>query len=94
MLLIPGLRLQRFVQAFADNPVAREKLMASLLAAFDQRSWVTISNILVRITFGLGFGQVRGGPCAKAALPQISRASNTQLMMVHERLQLLCQCND
>ena len=51
--------LQRFVQAFADNPTAREKLMGSLLAAFDQRSWVTISNILVRITFGLGFGQVR-----------------------------------
>ncbi len=63
--LIPGMCLQRFVQAFADNPVAREKLMGSLLAAFDQRSWVTISNILVRITFGLGFGQVCGSPCAK-----------------------------
>ena len=42
--------------------MAREKLMGSLLAAFDQRSWVTISNILVRITFGLGFGQVHSLP--------------------------------
>ena len=52
--------VQRFVAAFAENPVARERLMASLLAAFDQRSWVTISNTLVRITYGLGFGQVCG----------------------------------
>lgn len=50
---------QDFVAAFEQNEAAQQKLMVSLLAAFDARSWVNISGILLRLTKGGGFGQVR-----------------------------------
>jgi hypothetical protein len=44
---------------FEQNAAAREKLMVSLLAAFDARTWVSISGIILRLVKGGGFGQAR-----------------------------------
>ena len=44
---------------FEQNAAAREKLMVSLLASFDARTWVSISGIILRLVKGGGFGQAR-----------------------------------
>lgn len=50
---------QEWLPIFELNSTAREKLMVSLLGAFDSRTWVNISGILLRLVRGGGFGQVR-----------------------------------
>ena len=52
-------RVQDWVSVFELNGAAREKLMVSLLAAFDARTWVSISGIILRLVKGGGFGQAR-----------------------------------
>jgi Kip1 ubiquitination-promoting complex protein 1 len=47
-----------WVSVFEQNGAAREKLMVSLLAAFDARTWVSISGIILRLVKGGGFGQL------------------------------------
>jgi hypothetical protein len=54
--------LQDWVSVFEQNGAAREKLMVSLLAAFDARTWVSISGIILRLVKGGGFGQARPSP--------------------------------
>jgi hypothetical protein len=51
--------LQDWVSVFEQNGAAREKLMVSLLASFDARTWVSISGIVLRLVKGGGFGQAR-----------------------------------
>ena len=66
--------LQEYVAEFERSEVARQTLMAALMGSFDQRTWVQVSSILVRITYGHGFAQVRAPsllphPCEH--LPQL-----------------------
>jgi hypothetical protein len=54
--------VQDWVSVFEQNGAARDKLMVSLLAAFDARTWVSISGIVLRLVKGGGFGQARPSP--------------------------------
>lgn len=53
------------VAAFESNKAAQERLMGALLTAFDQRSWVAISTLLLRLTRGYGLGQVDTQLCIR-----------------------------
>lgn len=70
--------VQEWVPVFELNSNAREQLMVSLLGAFDSRTWVNISGILLRLVRGGGFGQVRR-PRAPAGcvLPSLSCCPHT-----------------
>lgn len=56
------------VAAFEGNEAARSCLMGALLLAFDQRSWVAISSLLLRLTRGDGFGQPSAGAESSSSL--------------------------
>ncbi|XP_076891434.1 E3 ubiquitin-protein ligase RKP-like [Bidens hawaiensis] len=47
---------KEFLAAFESNRAAISSLPTSLLSAFDNRSWVPVTNILVRLSKGCGFG--------------------------------------
>jgi hypothetical protein len=64
------------VSVFEQNAAAREKLMVSLLAAFDARTWVSISGIVLRLVKGGGFGQAW-------PTPPIPALAATQQDMMH-----------
>jgi len=44
------------VVAFERSQAAREGMVGSLLASFDNRFWIPVSNILLRLCKGSGFG--------------------------------------
>lgn len=53
------LQYREYVAAFERNEAAREKLPASLLMAFDNRFWIPVSHILLRLCKGASFGGTR-----------------------------------
>eukprot|EP00245_Coleochaete_scutata_P018512 TRINITY_DN967_c1_g2_i1.p1 TRINITY_DN967_c1_g2~~TRINITY_DN967_c1_g2_i1.p1 ORF type:complete len:984 (+),score=172.68 TRINITY_DN967_c1_g2_i1:39-2954(+) len=50
------LQYQEYVAAFEQNKAARERLVESLLASFDNRFWIPVANIIIRLRRGFGFG--------------------------------------
>ena len=48
-----------FVVAFEENRSAQDSFIESLLSCFDSRFWIPVSNILLRLCKGMGFGQKR-----------------------------------
>lgn len=61
--------VQEYVSEFERSEVARRELMLALMASFDQRTWVQISSILVRITYGRGFAQVSSPAISEVPQP-------------------------
>ena len=55
------LQYKEFVAVFEQNDAARDMMVPSLLACFDARFWIPVSNILLRLCKGVGFGQEGGG---------------------------------
>jgi Kip1 ubiquitination-promoting complex protein 1 len=53
------LQYRDFVVAFEENKSAQEVFIESLLSCFDSRFWIPVSNILLRLCKGMGFGQKR-----------------------------------
>ncbi|KAK3240182.1 hypothetical protein CYMTET_49961, partial [Cymbomonas tetramitiformis] len=51
------LQYREYVQRFEVNEAARQDMIPSLLSCFDARFWIPISNILLRLIKGTGFGQ-------------------------------------
>ncbi|KAI3794549.1 hypothetical protein L1987_37181 [Smallanthus sonchifolius] len=55
------LQFKEFLDAFENNQAATRSLPTSLLSAFDNRSWIPVTNILVRLCEGCGFGFSKHG---------------------------------
>lgn len=53
------LQYRDFVVAFEENRSAQDVFIESLLSCFDSRFWIPVSNILLRLCKGMGFGQKR-----------------------------------
>ncbi|QDZ23495.1 E3 ubiquitin-protein ligase [Chloropicon primus] len=53
------LQYRDFVVAFEENRSAQDVFIESLLQCFDSRFWIPVSNILLRLCKGMGFGQKR-----------------------------------
>ncbi|KAF5765376.1 putative transcription factor C2H2 family [Helianthus annuus] len=52
---------KEFLGAFESNQTAIHSLPTSLLSAFDNRSWIPVTNILLRLCKGCGFGSSKHG---------------------------------
>ncbi|KAI3842213.1 hypothetical protein MKW98_026003 [Papaver atlanticum] len=50
-----------YLVAFESNKAAKERLPKALLSAFDNRSWIPVTNILLRLCKGSGFGLSKHG---------------------------------
>ncbi|KAK9071573.1 hypothetical protein SSX86_008001 [Deinandra increscens subsp. villosa] len=55
------IQYKEFLAAFESNHAAIHSLPASLLSAFDNRSWIPVTNILMRLCKGCGFGFSKHG---------------------------------
>lgn len=55
------LQSKQYVRAFEKNEYARANLARSLLQNFDSRFWIPISNIILRLCKGRGFGVSESG---------------------------------
>ena len=51
------LQYREYVDVFERNEEARDAMVPALLKAFDSRFWIPVSNILLRLCRGAGFGQ-------------------------------------
>jgi len=51
------LQYREYVDVFEKNDEARDAMVPALLKAFDSRFWIPVSNILLRLCRGAGFGQ-------------------------------------
>lgn len=52
---------KEFLAAFESNQAATHSLPTALLSAFDNRSWIPVTNILIRLCKGCGFGFSKHG---------------------------------
>ncbi|KAI8030390.1 E3 ubiquitin-protein ligase RKP [Camellia lanceoleosa] len=52
---------KEFLAAFEKNEAAIQKMPKALLSAFDNRSWIPVTNILLRLCKGSGFGSSKHG---------------------------------
>lgn len=67
-----------FLAAFELNEAAKSRLMPSLLAAFDNKSWASITKLLLRLIYGGGFGQVR--PCSSPSVSSLKSIIAPQVL--------------
>lgn len=47
---------KEYIAAFERNGAAIQRMPKALLSAFDNRSWIPVTNILLRLSKGSGFG--------------------------------------
>lgn len=59
---------KEFLAAFETNDAATSKLPRSLLSAFDNRSWIPVTNILLRLCKGSGFGSSKHGESSSSSV--------------------------
>lgn len=50
-----------YLAAFENNEAALQRLPLALLSAFDNRSWIPVTNILLGLCKGSGFGFSKRG---------------------------------
>lgn len=52
---------KEYLAAFESNEAAAQRMPKALLSAFDNRSWIPVTNILLRLCKGSGFGSSKHG---------------------------------
>jgi hypothetical protein len=72
------------VVAFERSQAAREGMVGSLLASFDNRFWIPVSNILLRLCKGSGFGASKCSSHGESFSPhfQVCATPRTFLLLV------------
>ncbi|KAJ4966187.1 hypothetical protein NE237_018036 [Protea cynaroides] len=64
------LQYKDYLVAFESNAAAVQTLPRALLSAFDNRSWIPVTNILLRLFKGSGFGTSKHGESSLSTLFQ------------------------
>lgn len=59
---------KEYLVTFESNEAATKKLPKSLLLAFDNRSWIPVTNILLRLCKGSGFGSSKHGESSSSSI--------------------------
>lgn len=59
---------KEFLAAFECNEAATKRMPRALLSAFDNRSWIPVTNILLRLCKGSGFGFSRRGESSSSSV--------------------------
>ncbi|XP_060185646.1 E3 ubiquitin-protein ligase RKP [Lycium barbarum] len=58
---------KEFLAAFECNEAAMKRMPKALLSAFDNRSWIPVTNILLRLCKGSGFGSSKYGESSSSS---------------------------
>ncbi|CAI9758262.1 unnamed protein product [Fraxinus pennsylvanica] len=59
---------KEFLSAFECNEAATKRMPKALLAAFDNRSWIPVTNILLRLCKGSGYGFAKRGESSSSSV--------------------------
>ncbi|XVF17147.1 hypothetical protein REPUB_Repub10bG0094400 [Reevesia pubescens] len=59
---------REYLAAFENNEVAKQRMPKALLSAFDNRSWIPVTNILLRLFKGSGFGSSKHGESSSSSV--------------------------
>ncbi|KAL2521490.1 E3 ubiquitin-protein ligase [Forsythia ovata] len=59
---------KEFLAAFECNEAATQRMPKALLATFDNRSWIPVTNILLRLCKGSGFGFPKRGESSSSSV--------------------------
>lgn len=58
---------KEFLDDFENNEAAIQNLPTALLASFDNRCWIPVTNILLRLCKGSGFGSSKNGESSSSS---------------------------
>lgn len=58
---------KEFLATFECNEAATQRMPKALLSAFDNRSWIPVTNILLRLCKGSGFGSSKRGESSSSS---------------------------
>ncbi|XP_021887448.1 LOW QUALITY PROTEIN: E3 ubiquitin-protein ligase RKP [Carica papaya] len=56
-----------YLAAFEGNEAATQQMPRALLSTFDNRSWIPVTNILLRLCKGSGFGSLKHGESSSSS---------------------------
>ncbi|XP_021736630.1 E3 ubiquitin-protein ligase RKP-like [Chenopodium quinoa] len=59
---------KEYLVSFETNHAATHKMPKALLSAFDNRSWIPVTNILLRLCKGFGFGSSKHGETSSSSV--------------------------
>lgn len=59
---------REYLAAFESNEAATQRMPKALLSAFDNRSWITITNIFLRLCKGSGFSFSKNGESSSSSV--------------------------
>ncbi|KAJ4847946.1 hypothetical protein Tsubulata_018544 [Turnera subulata] len=59
---------KEYLEAFESNEAATQRMPKALLSAFDNRSWIPVTNILLRLFKGSGFGCSKHGESSSSSV--------------------------
>lgn len=59
---------REYLAAFESNEAATQSMPKALLSAFDNRSWIPVTNILLRLCKGSGFGYSKNGESSSTSV--------------------------
>ncbi|XP_022741612.1 E3 ubiquitin-protein ligase RKP isoform X2 [Durio zibethinus] len=59
---------REYLAAFENNEAAKQRMPKALLSAFDNRSWIPVTNILLRLCKGSGFGSSKNGESSSSSV--------------------------
>lgn len=78
-----------FLVVFENNREAVERMPRSLLSAFDNRSWIPVTNILSRLCKGCGFTSSRSTDSVSSVLFQVGWYDGIYAVYTYYRVMLL-----
>jgi len=59
---------KEYLAVFESNEAANQRLPKALLSAFDNRSWIPVTNILLRLCKGSGFSFSKNGESSSSSI--------------------------
>ncbi|KAM3016151.1 hypothetical protein FF2_000205 [Malus domestica] len=59
---------KEYLSVFESNEAATQRMPKALLSAFDNRSWIPVTNILLRLCKGSGFGSSKQGESSSSSV--------------------------
>lgn len=71
-----------YLVAFENNKEAVRRMPRALLLAFDNRSWIPVTNILVKLCKGSGFGSSKHAETSSSALFQVRQQCDTLSFLI------------
>jgi len=77
---------KEFMLVFENNREAINRMPRSLLSAFDNRSWIPVSNILFRLCKGSGFASSKNGESSSSAIFQVFLNIATYVLLLFSLL--------